>query len=934
MGNDIKFAGSNWWSFDFHNHTPASSDYDPRERGGLTPRDWLLAYMRSGVDCVAVTDHNSGEWIDRLKQELEAMEAAEPRDSEFRSIHLFPGVELTSSEGIHVLALYGPQHGAAKVHGLLALAQYNGEANNAHGMCQQGASAICDHVHSTGGLVVLAHVEEKNGIFEVAGDGNNRFVPVRSVRSVEQLLEKADALEVHDLNSPASLHYLDSLKGRALVDGSDAHNTGRAGARYVWVKMAQPSIEGLKLALLDPTSSLLRFPRKPVAPLHRITSLRITQLQLRRQLLEIPFSPWFTAIIGGRGSGKSTILEALRLALARERDIRELGDAQESDVVRSFDRFRTVVGGRGKAGMIRQDTVLVAEIEKHDPSANTSERYAFTWTPNGFGAKRLDAGVWRDTGLSVEQAAKSFPVKVFSQKQIFELAERPRALLTYIDRAPEVDIQAWTQRNEELRRAFRTLRGRELELLQSVRKRAELETELLELSRKTLAYQQSNIAEQLRVYGENQQAQQAVDVYVEALLSPIRRLDAALEHENPYEGIRMVDVALQQPDPATLYEDAAAIALDLGVRYQAVRRLISEMRQQVERFQQLPSFMAHLRQTESAISSYREEVAALAAQGVGTAQEAEVAMRRSQELEASLALIAANEEQLDVLQKDLRVAYARLKLHRRKLTKLRRVFVASVLESNPNLRITIEEQADLDQSNEEFRAILRLQENTFVEDVLSLEEDDGSRTGLLGKLTDKSANDPSHRRVTSLKAGVLARRNSILGHPVRGRFLTALTRLGPDDHEALLEWFPHDLVKVEFRRSRNDSFQPLERASAGQKTSSVLSFLLSHGDEPLLLDQPEDDLDNALVSELVVDQIRSNKYRRQIIVVTHNPNIVVNGDAELVLPMAFNAGQIQQNDAGGLQERAVRERICDIMEGGRDAFRQRYKRIFEDLNAN
>ena len=150
----------------------------------------------------------------------------------------------------------------------------------------------------------------------------------------------------------------------------------------------------------------------------------------------------------------------------------------------------------------------------------------------------------------------------------------------------------------------------------------------------------------------------------------------------------------------------------------------------------------------------------------------------------------------------------------------------------------------------------------------------------------------------------------------------------------MLEWFPEDRVTVEFKRAGENNFQSLERASAGQKTSAILSFLLAHGNEPLLLDQPEDDLDNALVSQLVVQQIRGNKSRRQIIVVTHNPNIVVNGDAELVLPMAFASGQIQLNDAGGLQERAVRQRICDIMEGGQDAFQQRYKRILENLDAS
>jgi ABC-type cobalamin/Fe3+-siderophores transport system ATPase subunit len=154
-----------------------------------------------------------------------------------------------------------------------------------------------------------------------------------------------------------------------------------------------------------------------------------------------------------------------------------------------------------------------------------------------------------------------------------------------------------------------------------------------------------------------------------------------------------------------------------------------------------------------------------------------------------------------------------------------------------------------------------------------------------------------------------------------------------EDQDSLLEWFPDDKVRVEYRRDSTQKFESLERASAGQKTSAILSFLLAHGDEPLLLDQPEDDLDNALVYSLVVKQIRANKSRRQIIVVTHNPNIVVNGDAELVLPMEYKNGAIHLVDAGGLQQRAVREKICAIMEGGKDAFRQRYKRILEDMEA-
>lgn len=58
---------------------------------------------------------------------------------------------------------------------------------------------------------------------------------------------------------------------------------------------------------------------------------------------------------------------------------------------------------------------------------------------------------------------------------------------------------------------------------------------------------------------------------------------------------------------------------------------------------------------------------------------------------------------------------------------------------------------------------------------------------------------------------------------------------------------------------------------------------------------------------------------------------MVNGDAELVQPMAVRNGQVEAVDGGGLQERPVRMRICEIMEGGREAFEQRYKRILRDL---
>ena len=106
-----------------------------------------------------------------------------------------------------------------------------------------------------------------------------------------------------------------------------------------------------------------------------------------------------------------------------------------------------------------------------------------------------------------------------------------------------------------------------------------------------------------------------------------------------------------------------------------------------------------------------------------------------------------------------------------------------------------------------------------------------------------------------------------------------------------------------------------------------MAFLLSYGEEPLLLDQPEDDLDNHLIYNLIVNQLREVKHRRQIVVVTHNPNIVVNGDAELIVALDAHNGETHKECDASLQEKAVRNTICAVMEGGREAFERRYLRI-------
>ena len=79
--------GSRWWKFDFHSHTPASEDYgkglNQKALKGRTPEEWLLDYMQAGIDCVVVTDHNSGDWVDKLKLALNDLTEKEEQANGF-----------------------------------------------------------------------------------------------------------------------------------------------------------------------------------------------------------------------------------------------------------------------------------------------------------------------------------------------------------------------------------------------------------------------------------------------------------------------------------------------------------------------------------------------------------------------------------------------------------------------------------------------------------------------------------------------------------------------------------------------------------------------------------------------------------------------------------------------------------------------------------
>lgn len=251
-----KRNGARWWKFDFHTHTPASSDFgkghDQPHVPACTPGEWLLSYMAAGADCVAITDHDTAGWVDRLKEALKELE--EENSGTCRTLHLFPGMEITVHGAIHLLAILEPSSSAADLDAVRGAAGLEATPGGSDGVTRGSFGEVVDAVVSAGGIAIPSHVDRVYGLFE------------QPAAALEQALSCENIFAMELLN-PASRKpqlYLDKKLAWTEVLGSDAHHCTRhvgeryPGSHFTWVRMGSPSLAGLRLALLDVPLSVAR----------------------------------------------------------------------------------------------------------------------------------------------------------------------------------------------------------------------------------------------------------------------------------------------------------------------------------------------------------------------------------------------------------------------------------------------------------------------------------------------------------------------------------------------------------------------------------------------------------------------------------------------------------------------------------------------------
>lgn len=929
----IDFKGSKWYKCDLHLHTTASECFADRE---VTPEQWVDKAIEQGLHCVAVTDHNTPLGIKAIQ------EAAKDKP-----LTIFPGVEITcDSTKIHLLILFDPSKGEEEIKSFLSKCDiehsvYGDQLASTNKSVVEVANIVRDKCNA---IVIPAHIDEFSGIFNLSHQNLIDFYERSDITAV-QVVHKAfyenevpadfhsqlvsyygntkSTIDINAWKKPVDLAKEKNISILTFSDnphkaGDSKHGLWGIGSRFTWIKMDEtPSLEGLRQAFLLPEHRVINdFDIKETDPNKQpdiwFKSLKVKGTELtKKQDLEIDFNPQLNTIIGGRGSGKSSILRFIRGVFNRGVNLADFEDllkeqnlfykkadtSHKKETIGVFDLDTSVV----EIEIVRKE-VLYKIVASKIISASSQFIEVFKW---------ID-GSWALVKDDDKDLLEIFEFEQYSQKQIYEIAKNPNALRERIDNAIPV-LQDVLERKSKIANEFLEARTSLRTKQGAIGGKTKIKTDLEDINNTLKAIDKSGITTTIK----------STDLFVEdrkpikSFTETIDDLKLALEQVKESFTIPPFDTENIQDSHREEIESLIKIATQSIVQQEKeLDKIILEIAKVKSAFDlaiQNSDWQKALSSLLTEIEEKKKELSESEIEALSKYQQLKgVVLDKQQELKA-IEAIEKEITEINIQCTKLLNDYVDVC---KEITEIRSTFISDHITAD-NIKIEIKGFRNQDDFESQIRSIIS-NDSSFGDDIEKLKT--LCFTGIV------------ENKIKDCKKAILdAHYSDISSEHFGGHFKNALRKLSPSQIDSIELFMPEDEIIVKYKPEGSTGFKPLSTASAGQKTAAILTFLLSFGDIPLLLDQPEDDLDNRLVYDLVVKGLKKAKEKRQIIVVTHNANIPVNGDAEYILSMDSTTTDIKVLHSGTVENSAIKKEICDVMEGSEKAFQlrsERYKTIF------
>ena len=890
-------SGATWRCVDLHLHTPGVHSFalpGGTDEHNVTHREqiadqYVERLRAAGIEIAVITDYQGVrmDWFPLIRERA-------------AGITVLPGAEMSIDnvgKGLHLLLVCDEDTDPARIteairhQGKQSQALFSGRAEHTDlDLREPLDEAVRTIRKELGCLVIAPHARNRNGILKEWG-------PKKTAELVRDgLLDAIDNCEDARTSLQGTgiltTEQLDSLACTRSGDPKSLEQVGTKTTaddqpRFTWIKLSAVDTSALRLALHDPRTRVLT--RQPQPSRHpRVLSMEVQGGYLDG--LALRFNDDLTTLIGGRGAGKSAILEALRYTL---------DGPVYSDQSERISLVRHAIGSGGRVRLI---------IER--PGPQQQQRYEIT--------RVLDQEP-RVTDLGTGAAVEVPPMELFGaggspvillQREIQAVARDDsfrRRLLDEIigDEARQADL-AVRHSEEDLRRNDRAIEEVEGQLA----RREEYTERLARLKADIAFFEQQGVAGKL-----DRQAKASAD---RARLDTAERRanDASTAHAEAAAEISEVlaaaaaDLRAGQGEHARLLDDLAAEVDATRARIgTALARVDAEFRALQGRLGELvarwPDFVSELDEELRRIHAELGSGSLYAARYID-------AVEQQTALQPIVDGLARHEVQLRDLHGGRRAMLQRLQDQRRTAFTLRRRAADEVnRQLAGKLEMTVGYLGDTADFASRLGAVLRGSKisSDAVAAIATHPAMDGVELSLLVGQGAQAVVD----RVGITDAMAQRLVSWLIDEPSRQRQVEVLAPQDSVSIALVVDGKPRDLAQL----------------SGGQKATALLLLVFAQGGRPLILDQPEDDLDNRFVYDDVVSLLRGEKgvadpaRRRQIIAATHNANIPVNGDAELVLSLADDNGRCSVRTRASIDDAAVRQEIRTVLEGGADAFRRR-----------
>jgi hypothetical protein len=877
--------GAKFVNMDLHIHTHGGSA-DVRDPG-MTVTAIVDSAVKQGLRVIAITDHNSNKNVGPAIDYATEIYPGE--------ILVLAGVEVTTAHG-HLLAYFAPERVSelSKYISRLDLVGEMGEDNTRTTKSMADCIALAEQL---GGICIAAHIDRDKTGFDMFAPGFQNWKKdiICSTGLYGLECDKEETLKWYSDEDDGSSSGLErkrifadrksnpQLAARchlAHVQGSDSHSLKQfeqSNPQKPWtrIKLNELSFHALRVALIDPHARVRAHASIPLS-IPRVRGISLTGGFLNGEAIH--FSDNLNCFIGGRGTGKSTAIRALAYAFGINDEFGDFENCPESVIVLCEDA----------------NGVL----------------YRYSRTRNG----DIQVKAKEDSSIS-DVPFDSFRIEYFGQGELAKVGEdplrNPQLFQAFLDRHTSLSdllekestlvdqLQANASQLEPIESSFGRLREKRKAL-------SEIETKLKvaeEGNLKAIVNKQSKLAAEKAI---RDSLEETATKYESGLsFASIQRsfaqlLDTAGDCTDDTASVKALQYAREAFEASNDVIKRLEGELNSNTRNTAIilRRVVKELKDSHQRMSsEVAKVIADLRA--------RGQASDLAGLNALLTQKSTLAKEIAK-------IEQGSDERNQLREQRLRLRDA-LKKVRLEMTERRKAQLRGI---NANLSTTIKDylvfvKYDDEGITSEFEEFLKAQmHGSYLQDNVIANV---CRLIAPSDLADLVLERDIAKIATQADISV-EWATKIVERLCYWKHIFVLQALSKP---------PKPTITVRTKSSPPRQI-PVFQLSDGQRHTILLTIaMLADSNVPLVIDQPEDDLDNAFIFSSIVTTLRSIKERRQVILVTHNANIAVLGDSELLLPMRRENDFGKVMNRGSIDSEATKSEVQNILEGGPAAFLRR-----------